>query len=815
MEFLFGLLDNPLVLGAGGVVALLILYRFVANRVRVRVPATSLTTEGLAERVLGSRWTQKKLAREVARLKKQGNYLAAGKLLEDSGQNVAAAEAYLEGQEYWAAASSYEKLGRTERAAELYLQAGDYKKGATLFTAAGKPARAAALFLEKGNNLEAARLFGLASQWGTSAELYEKSGYPLRAAEAWEKDGKLLKAAEAYEKHFTEHVSYSTTYSSTAPNPEAKSAALAGRLYEQAGDLARAVAAYSRGNFHREAAEALLKLGQPAKAAELFLRAEDEERAAAAFDQAGEAGRAAMLRGEAAFKGDRPADAAAWFFKGRDFLRAAELYESVGMMAEAAAAYEAGESWAAAGGVYLRASITDRAAAAFERAGELETAASLFEQLGDGRHAAELYGRAGLAFRSGEAAAHAGEREQAIAELQRVPPGDDNYRAATELLARLFIETGRPGLAAERVRKAIGREAISPANLDLFYWLALAQEASGARSEAAALYAQIQSEDLRFRDVAQRLARLHGSPAAAPLPPLEPPAHAVAPAAPAVAAPAAVAPAAPVASAPVAAPPESAPPQPAPAAATPQPRPPRFVLREEVGRGPLGVVHRGEDAADGRSVAMRIIPADVLGSHSHEVSADLKAAAEISHPNLVKVIAWTEWEGQRCLVTELVTGRNFAEAIASGRRMAFQQVHALGRVAAQVLALLHARGQVHGSVQPSNVMVAAGVIKIADLGLGRLARENARPPSYHAPEGGLSPTDDLYALCALMYHLLTGAHPSSHPQGVGLPLPSQLAPGVPEAMDKLLVRGLHPRPELRLASAVDLLRDLRDMVKIG
>jgi len=67
----------------------------------------------------------------------------------------------------------------------------------------------------------------------------------------------------------------------------------------------------------------------------------------------------------------------------------------------------------------------------------------------------------------------------------------------------------------------------------------------------------------------------------------------------------------------------------------------------------------------------------------------------------------------------------------------------------------------------------------------------------------------------VMYHLLTGTHPLSQPQGVGLPLPSQLAPGVPEAMDKLLIRGLHPRPELRLGSASDVLRELRDMVKIG
>src|SRR5512141_40967 len=242
MEFLFGLLDNPLVLGAAGILALLIVYRFVADRVRVRVRGPALTADGVANRLSGGRWGEKKLGREIARLKKQGNHLAAGKLLEDAGQLPAAAEAYLEGQEYWAAAASYEKLGRAERAAELYLQAGDFKKGAALFTTAGKPAKAAALFLEKGNNLEAARLFGQAGQWATAAELYEKSGYPLRAAEAWEKDGKLLKAAEAYEKHFTENVSYATTYSaSTTPAADQKSALQAGRLYEQSGDVARAV----------------------------------------------------------------------------------------------------------------------------------------------------------------------------------------------------------------------------------------------------------------------------------------------------------------------------------------------------------------------------------------------------------------------------------------------------------------------------------------------------------------------------------------------------------------------------------------------
>jgi len=789
MGFLFSLLDNPYVPWVLGLGALVLAYRFLADRVRVRLPGASVSREDILSKILGSGFTEKKLAREVARLKKQGNHLAAGKLLEDTGRLAEAADAYLEGQEHWAAAASYEKLGRTERAAELYLQAGDHKKGAALFTAAGKPARAAALFQEKGNNLEAARLYALAGQWGTAAELYEKSGYPLRAAEAWEKDGKPLKAAENFEKHFMENVSFSTTYSSTATAPDNKSAVQAGRLYEKAGQLDRAVTVYSKGGYHLQAAEACLRLGQPGKAAELFLRAEDHEKAAVAFEQAGDAVRAATLRGEQAFKSDRHAEAAAWFVKGRDYLRAAELYESVGMMAEAAGAYEAGESWAAAGSVYIRAGLDDRAAAAYEKAGDLETAASLYQKLGDGARAADLYGRAGQSFRSGEALARAGEREKAIALLQRVVPGDENHRAATELLARLFIETGRPALAMERVRKAIGGEAVSAANLDLYYWMALAHEAADAPAEALALFKKMQAEDLQFRDVNERVARLSaGAPA----------------------------PTAPVTlSAPAT---RSAVPGPAPAPApAPAPRPPRFVPREEIARGPLGVVWRGEDTTDGRGVAMRMLPKELFAPAGllPAVAADLKAAFQVSHPNLVKVIAFMEWKGERCLVTELVAGRNFAEAIASGRRLGFQQVHALGRIVAQVLGFVHEKGLVHGSVQPSNVMVASGVIKLADLGMGRLARIVPASPSYHAPEGGLSKADDLYALSAVMYHLLTGTHPLSQAQGVGLPLPSQLAPGVPEAMDKLLLRGLHPRPELRLASAEDLVRELREMVKIG
>jgi serine/threonine-protein kinase len=562
-----------------------------------------------------------------------------------------------------------------------------------------------------------------------------------------------------------------------------------------------------KGSYFKEAAGACMALKQYAKAAELYLRGEDTVNAAQAFDLAGDRVQAANLRGEVSLRADRPAEAAAFFQAGADYLRAAELYESQGMLTQAAGAYEAGESWAAAGGVYIRAGLKDRAAASYERAGELEVAARLYEEVGHAAKAMDLYARAGQTFKSGEAAARAGEREKAISLLQRVSASDENYRAAVELLAQLFIESRMPLLALERLQRAIAGQPISSANLDLYYWLALAQESAGQLDEALANHKRILAEDLRFRDVERRAAAIEAKQPMLPVPSATAPPPGRTSAAP-TPAPATTAPATPA---------------PAPGSTTTAAAPAgggvkgaRFAVREPLGEGPLGKVFRAEDQNDGRSVALRILAPDLLTAEVQQgLVGDLKAAAQLSHPNLVKLLGLIEHEGQRALVTELVVGKSLAEALRAGRRMPFQQVHTLGRVLAQLLGIIHSRGLVHGSLKPSNVMVSSGVLKLADLGLGRLAQARNDTSGYGPPERGLEPASDLYALAAVMYHLLTGVHPRSQAQGAGLPLPSTLATGVPEAFDKLLLRSLHPRRELRLASADAMLDELKQMVKIG
>jgi tetratricopeptide (TPR) repeat protein len=520
MSFLLDfLLGNPYVPWLVGLIVLFVLYRKFAPMVRIKVPGVGMSGGDFLGKILGPGYAKGQITRQASKLRKGGQFMAAGKLLEESGEANQAIEAYVEGGEFWAAAASLEKMGRLDRSAELYLQAGDYKKAAQVYTQTNKPAKAAVLFQEKGNNLEAARLYAVGGVWDKAADLYMKSGYPQRAAEAYEKLGELLKAAQAFEQHFMENVSYATTYSSTATSADQKSSLHAGRLYEKAGDLPRALTIFIKGGYFKQAAAVCMNLKQYAKAAELFMRAEDPRSAAEAHEKAGDLPAAANLRGEVALKEGQVPQAADFFQQGKDFLRSAELFESVGMLAQAAGAYEAGESWAAAGNVYVRAGLKEKGAASFERAGDFETAARLYEEAGLGGRAIPLYEKAGFTFKSGESAARSGDRPKAIALLQQVAANDENYSAATELLARLFIEEGRPGLAVERVQKVLGGQPVSPATLDLYYWLAVGLETAGKNAEALAIFRRVQSDNLHYADVGKRVARLEEGATVPPLPP--------------------------------------------------------------------------------------------------------------------------------------------------------------------------------------------------------------------------------------------------------------------------------------------------------
>jgi serine/threonine protein kinase len=140
--------------------------------------------------------------------------------------------------------------------------------------------------------------------------------------------------------------------------------------------------------------------------------------------------------------------------------------------------------------------------------------------------------------------------------------------------------------------------------------------------------------------------------------------------------------------------------------------------------------------------------------------------------------------------------------------MGLAQTLSVAQLLAAALSAVHALQLVHGSIQPSNVMLASGSVKLLDLGLGRLAGRRPVPEGYAGPGTQRDAAGDLYALVALLYNLYTG----SPPKGPQVAPPSHRIGGTPPAFDQALLRGLSPRPEQRFPSAVQLAAELR---KIG
>jgi tetratricopeptide (TPR) repeat protein len=706
-------------------------------------------------------YRETKLNRQIASYRKSGHTLAAGKLLEDAGRLPEATDAYLEGQEFFAAATTLEKMGKLEKAADYYLQSGDYKKAANVYIAAKKPAKAAQLFLEKGNSLEAARLFGVADQWDKAAELYNKGGYPLRAAEAYQKKEEWGKAAECYEKHFMENVSFSTQYSSTAPSVDQKSALQAGHSTSARASRPRPCRSTPAATISRKRPTSACARANTRRRRSCTCARKDNGLAADAYEKGGERVKAANLRGEGRAQEREDPGGGAAFLEGQDYQRSAELFEQVGMLPDARAPTKrprAGRPRAAS--TSAPATRTSPRSATSGRASWRRRPSSTRSRDSPSAPSPSSRRRA-----SPSRAARRRRRREIATARSRCCSASPRTTRTSAALPRSWPacswSPGRAPLAIDRLQRAIAGQPVSIANIDLIYWLAVAQE-KDQPAEALALYKKIQAEHLGFKDVDDRVAALEaGKPIGFVPRPVTPPPPAGRGAADGEAVDRRAASARPGA---VARRPRTrAPPRP------PLLRPLRGAGRSGRGR-PRSRREQGPKAGSSRTRR-----SDAAGWARSSGREDLPTAATWpcaccpapsspatacsarspptsrprprSHtPNGVKVLGFVEHEGNRCVVTEFVQGRHLGDALKTGHKMSVQQAHGLGRVVAQYLSFIHGKGLVHGSIQPSNIMVASGVLKVADMGLGRLAHNVPSDVDYRAPEGLLDVAGDLYAM---------------------------------------------------------------------
>ena len=247
----------------------------------------------------------------------------------------------------------------------------------------------------------------------------------------------------------------------------------------------------------------------------------------------------------------------------------------------------------------------------------------------------------------------------------------------------------------------------------------------------------------------------------------------------------------------------------------------------------MGAVYKAIDRQTGGLVALKLLAkrwlndAEFLARFEREV----KAAAVLSHPNIVRSRGSGRLASRPYLLMEFIEGENLGRLLRREQRL--NELHALliARDVAAALGHAHRHGIIHRDVKPDNVLLDKGSAKLTDFGLAKLLQDNEAltrsgvavgTPHYISPEQitcvrNIDHRADLYGLGAMLFHILTGAPPYDAPTRNEIllmhvdsppPDPRELVPELSRATAVIVLRLLAKQPRDRYDDAQALKGDL-------
>jgi serine/threonine-protein kinase len=239
----------------------------------------------------------------------------------------------------------------------------------------------------------------------------------------------------------------------------------------------------------------------------------------------------------------------------------------------------------------------------------------------------------------------------------------------------------------------------------------------------------------------------------------------------------------------------------------------QYNLLEQLEPAGPGDLYRARDTAKGRTVAVRLLPADFVVDRTTLIEK-ARALTVLSHPNVTTLFDVGEHQGRVFLAFEFQRGQSL-RAEAAGRAMNVRRAVEIAVQIADAVADAHAQGFVHGGLSPDSIVISAkGRAKIPAFELAAHGGfeddgRDARLRDYDSPEEaqGHAPDDrsDIYSVGAILYEMLTTRRPMHR----GASAPSASNPKVPKEIDAVVLKGLSPNPDSRYQSAVSFAGELR------
>ncbi|UCG58642.1 MAG: serine/threonine protein kinase [Phycisphaerales bacterium] len=260
-----------------------------------------------------------------------------------------------------------------------------------------------------------------------------------------------------------------------------------------------------------------------------------------------------------------------------------------------------------------------------------------------------------------------------------------------------------------------------------------------------------------------------------------------------------------------------------------------FKLLRLIGEGKMGRVIQAQDINLHRIVALKVLAKRLPGTDAQrrvdQFLREARAAAQIEHPNVVRVYEINQHDGWWYIAMEMLDAGNLRQVVKAAGPLSVPRACALIADAATGLAAAHELGIIHRDVKPANLMLTrAGRCKLTDFGLVRLDDPNdpfdftqkaVGSPAFMAPEIILrreqTSAIDIYSLGGTLFHALTGRalYTGQNVQDVlkkhvRAPLPDirKLLPDSPPSLAALIARTIAKDPAKR-PSAADMAAALR------
>lgn len=264
-----------------------------------------------------------------------------------------------------------------------------------------------------------------------------------------------------------------------------------------------------------------------------------------------------------------------------------------------------------------------------------------------------------------------------------------------------------------------------------------------------------------------------------------------------------------------------------------------YQIIDYIGHGGMGVVLKAFDERLRRIVAIKLLRRELADDRIAiaRFLREARAAAALSHPNIVSVFAVGEHDGAQFMAMEYVEGSSLSSLIREHGPLSTERIRWLFRQLLKGLAAAHAAGLIHRDIKSANLLIAegnsgpgdqrgddAGILKIADFGLARITSAQTRltidkqsfgTPEFMSPEQARGDDDidhrtDLYSAGVVLYEMLTGRVPFKADSPTALshriihedpPNPAKLRPGCDPMLSNLALRLMAKRPEDRFAAA--------------